>query len=390
MTKRQRNYFFLGSIVSVFVMAATLFFPNVKGNFKLLSKATSSANYSVSFNRTICGSSGYSNNNYTKESKLARSGQTVYAHAVNAMVTSGTDFARFKADSSAHIEFYIDPNTYFQEITGFSLTYNASYPYGDFDIYLSHDGTSYPSTPDVQVSNAPATVSLNSTYVKKIKFVGKVNKYAYFDTITINYACGDPAPITLSSISVSGQKDVFGIDDTFEFNGTVTAHYSDYTTSDVTSSAVIDTSGVDLSTAGEYEVGVSYSDSSGSAATSYSVTVKEGGEITTVTYSYSYSTSTYEMTILSDGTGYYSYIYNSSTYYTIHFTWSVLGSTYTFTKDEKTGDSEYAGNNYYHRCLFGGSNTINTGKLDQDVMKVKLRTRDGDTDTSDIAMSKVV
>ena len=71
----------------------------------------------------------------------------------------------------------------------------------------------------------------------------------------------------LSSISVSGQQTEFTQGDDFNFGGTVTAHYTDSSTVDVTSSA--DFSGYNLNEPGEQTVTVSY----GGKTTSYTVTV---------------------------------------------------------------------------------------------------------------------
>lgn len=62
--------------------------------------------------------------------------------------------------------------------------------------------------------------------------------------------------ITLTNISVSGQKTNFEVGDTFTFGGVVTATYSDSSTKDVTDRSVF--SGYDLSKIGEQEVLVSY------------------------------------------------------------------------------------------------------------------------------------
>lgn len=325
MTKNQRNYFSVLSVVSIFVMAVTILFAG--GNISLkapIVRATNSGNYSVSFNRTICGNTGYNNDDFTKESQLSVSKSTVYAHVVKGMVTNGSDFARFKVEEGAYIEFYMDSNVSFQEITGFSFVYNSMYPNGDFDIYLSTDGSTYPASPNVEVRNAPATVSLSAYNVKKIKFAGLSNKYAYFNTITINYACGEAAPKSLSSISVSGQREEFDVGDTFEFGGTVTAHYSDSTSADVTSSAIIDSNEVNMSSAGEYEVGVSYSDAYGNANTSYSITVSNGESGTGLTGTYAGTYSTFTFTSNTTGT----YTRSGSV---VNFTYIISGASITFT-----------------------------------------------------------
>lgn len=282
MTAKQKKLFLLTSMMSVFVMAVTVLFTGGKlSSFKTpFVRATNSGNYSVSFNRTICGNSGYNSDDYTKESALSVSGTKVYAHAVNSMVTYGSDFARFSDDDTAYIEFYIDSNVSFQEITGFSLTYNATYTYGNFDIYISTNGTSYPSSPNVEVRNAPTTVNLSAYNVKKIKFAGVDGAYAYFNTISINYTCGEAAPVALSSISLSGATTEFNVDSEFSFGGTVTAHYSDSSTADVTAYATF--SGYNMSTEGEQTVTVSYTEGGVTKTAQYTVEVSSSVEPTEV------------------------------------------------------------------------------------------------------------
>ena len=78
------------------------------------------------------------------------------------------------------------------------------------------------------------------------------------------------APKILSSISVSGQKVSFAEGDAFSFGGAVTAHYTDGTTSNVTSQATF--SGYNMFTVGNQTVDVSF----GGKSTSYSITVSQG------------------------------------------------------------------------------------------------------------------
>lgn len=384
MTAKQKKLFLLTSMMSVFVMAvAVLFAGGTRFNFIKTTRATNSGNYSVSFSKAICGGSDYNTNDFTKESKLQVSGTPVYAHAHNAPVTYGSNFARFNTDTSAYIEFYIGSNMSFQEITGFSLTYSSSA--GDFDIYLSSDGTNYPASPNKEVRNAPETVSLSAFNVKKIKFTGVANKYAYFSTIDINYSCGEAAPVSLTSIDVSGQTEEFTVGDTFSFGGVVTAHYSNGSSSNVTASATIDSSGVSMSTVGEYTVSVSYSDEFGSANTSYTVAVIDGGSITTDTYSEGSSSQKHYLYLSSNHSGYFTYKYTAwgsdPVYYTIHFNWSLSGSIYTFTMNSLDGDTEYGGMSGYYHSLFGGK-TTNTGTISGSNIIITLRNRDGDSKSS--------
>ena len=95
----------------------------------------------------------------------------------------------------------------------------------------------------------------------------------------------------LSSISISGYTTAFVEGDTFAFGGTVTAHYADASTENVTSSATF--SGYDMTTVGNQTVTVTYQ----SQTTTYQITVSAGtlssiavsGQTTTYTRNASFS-----------------------------------------------------------------------------------------------------
>lgn len=87
-------------------------------------------------------------------------------------------------------------------------------------------------------------------------------------TKTTNYSITVTA-VTLTSISISGQTTSFDVGDTFSFGGTVTAHYNNGSSTDVTASATF--SGYNMSTAGNQTVTVSY----GGQSTTYQITVTD-------------------------------------------------------------------------------------------------------------------
>lgn len=79
---------------------------------------------------------------------------------------------------------------------------------------------------------------------------------------------GTPA---LSSITISGYTTSFTKNDPFVFGGTVTAHYTNGSTQDVTSSAVF--SGYNMSTIGSQRVTVSYTENGITKTTTYEIYV---------------------------------------------------------------------------------------------------------------------
>lgn len=83
----------------------------------------------------------------------------------------------------------------------------------------------------------------------------------------------------LQSISATKTQTSYTVGDTLTTNDiAVTAHYSDSTTADVTASATINTSSVDMNTAGTYSIGVSYTEDGITETTSISITVSGGGQ----------------------------------------------------------------------------------------------------------------
>ena len=100
-------------------------------------------------------------------------------------------------------------------------------------------------------------------------------------SVTITYggkSCSQSITVkeakTLSSISISGYKSSFVEGDAFSFGGTVTAHYSDSTTSNVTASASF--SGYNMTAVGNHTVTVSYTYKGTTKTQTYQITVSEG------------------------------------------------------------------------------------------------------------------
>ena len=79
---------------------------------------------------------------------------------------------------------------------------------------------------------------------------------------------------TLSSISISGYTTSFVEGDTFSFGGTVTAHYSDSSTDNVTSSSTF--TGYNMASVGNHTVTVSYTYKGTAKTQTYGITVSAG------------------------------------------------------------------------------------------------------------------
>ena len=79
--------------------------------------------------------------------------------------------------------------------------------------------------------------------------------------------------IALSSITTSGQKVNYSVGDTFSYDGTCTAHYNNGSSQTVT--PTVNSSAVNMSKEGNYEVTLSYTEGGVTKTTSYSISVTE-------------------------------------------------------------------------------------------------------------------
>lgn len=112
--------------------------------------------------------------------------------------------------------------------------------------------------------------------------IGGSSNHRRISSIKITYE-GSASPVSLSSITVSGGTRTFTEGDGFSFGGTVTAHYSDSSTANVTSAAEF--SGYDLTETGNQTVTVSY----GGKSTTYNIAVNLGTLSSISVYGYSTS-----------------------------------------------------------------------------------------------------
>ncbi|MBR0313937.1 MAG: choice-of-anchor J domain-containing protein [Bacteroidales bacterium] len=133
-------------------------------------------------------------------------------------------------------------------------------------------------------TNASATVSGTTVTIVPNNgansFSATIGGTCGFTSVKVYYL-GNLAPVSLSFISVSGQKTSFTQGDAFSFEGVVTATYSDGTTADVTSDATF--TGYDMSTTGTQTVTVSYTEGSVTKTTSYNIIVNQAG-VETIVY----------------------------------------------------------------------------------------------------------
>lgn len=115
----------------------------------------------------------------------------------------------------------------------------------------------------------------------------------------------------LTGITVSGATDTFAVGSTFEFDGVVTATYSN-TAVVAVEGYTVDSSAVNTEVAGTYEVVVSYTEGGVTETASYNVTVKDASAVVTSTVvilASDFNTSSYAANNgehTKDGVAYYS------------------------------------------------------------------------------------
>lgn len=141
------------------------------------------------------------------------------------------------------------------------LVIRRNYSDSTYDTYTYSGHTS-----EFTFSPSTSTALTTSNTSVTITYSGKSTTQA----ITVNAAAK-----TLSSITISGYTTSFVVDDTFSFGGTVTAHYSDSSTANVTSSSTF--TGYNMSIAGNYTVTVSYTYSGTTKTAEYQITVSSSG-----------------------------------------------------------------------------------------------------------------
>ena len=145
---------------------------------------------------------------------------------------------------------YFDP-------TGLVITRTYSDSTSDTYTYANHT-SEFSFSPTTSTALTTSNVSVTITYGGK----------SCSQAIIVN------AAKVLSSISISGQTTSFVEGDTFSFGGTVTAHYSDSTTANVTASATF--SGYNMTTISSQTVTVSYTYGGVTKTASYSINVAMG------------------------------------------------------------------------------------------------------------------
>lgn len=284
MTKSQRNYFSVLSVVSIFVMVLTILFGSGKSLSSPLTVRGSNQVVEGSITWTTSNSTKTSHSSYNKSFSIKTSRgtdvhlfSTGYWQPTNPQLidtkTGGSDYGLFVTSELGNKEalFSFQYITKVVVITGSNTVYSAG-----FDIYAH--GTDVSADVEQRSLGPSRTFTYTTGVLGGTSLVIKpANTYELdITSLTVEYSCvpgGVPAEKSLSSIAVNGQTTNFRVGDTFSFGGTVTAHYTDFSSTDVTSSATF--SGYNMSSVGLQTVTVSYTESGVTETTTYSITVAD-------------------------------------------------------------------------------------------------------------------
>ena len=142
-------------------------------------------------------------------------------------------------------------------------------------------------------------------------------------------------PKELQSITLSGQTTSLNRGSAFSFGGTVTAHYSDSSTADVTADTTF--SGYNMSTAGTYTVTASYTENGVTKTATYRLTVNKA-------YSTIWSGSAWAKRATSGNNNVFSRSTTSS-FYTLPTTYTQFRFTFTISWGSVPNNSRKMYNN---------------------------------------------
>lgn len=227
-------------------------------------------NLSVTFNSSSTVESGsIKSGSCVLSSGLQMSGIKAYATIANDSNPTSTEISRFYAGNGSVVFSVDSPASNFRALKSIAFTYISGSYSGNMKIMWSSNNSTW-TTISASCGIASQVLPSGAHYLKVVNDGG----YARFNSFTLDYSCSDdPEEKELSSISVSGQTSEFTVGDTFSFGGTVTAHYSDSSSANVTNSATF--SGYNLSQAGEQTVTISYTEDGVTKTTTYDIEVKE-------------------------------------------------------------------------------------------------------------------
>lgn len=191
-----------------------------------------------------------------------------YSTSIQVWKENGITVTNDKASSTTNVGDYYKPARFYKDS---KVTISAPGMIEEIVINCSGMDSKYVTAWGGNVANGIVTISLDGTsesWTHQMSAQGRAN------SVTVKYIANGggetPAPKTLASIAVSGQTTSYTVGDNFEFDGTVTATYSDATTAVVTPTSV---STPDMLTAGTKEVTVTYTENDVTCKATYNINV---------------------------------------------------------------------------------------------------------------------
>lgn len=222
-------------------------------------------------------------------------------------------------------------NYYYQKVNGTSY-------YNTFNLSATKPTSGHIWT--VSIQNDGAALITNIASGKVVKFAdGTYKTFGVYGTgdgnstnpavLPVLVKMENPLTVDLSSIAVSGQTTEFTVGDAFEFDGTVTASYTDGSTKTVTPTAVSDPN---MTVAGTTNVTVTYAEGNVTKTVTYEITVNSaqsgGGETQTYTVTYTVASAT-SVTVSGDAPEGSSATFNNT--YTNNKQQMTSGNSQTYT-----------------------------------------------------------
>ncbi len=330
----------IGSALFLGVTALSIASPSI---FKPLEYQERNAvvNSSVTFNSFKNNSDGKA-----ESVKSLNNGGTIRAYGSKGVYNGGAEVS-----STAYVFIaYVDNGVSNSSITVADTAREMAQFQSISSVKITHDATSIVvnySSDGVSWSTANAYSNFNVSSVSGAKYIYfSSSSRASITSILVNYSCNSEVEPVLSSIALSGTYETnFNVGDTFDSSGLVVTAYYDYGGEPqvVTSSAVI--SSPDMSSAGDKEVSVSYTEGGVTKSTSYNINVTEAASGLTGTY----TNSSWSLVFDNSSSGRYIY----GTVETINFTYTLSGTSITFTY--VSGDNTNLGSK---RLFDGGSSPV--------------------------------
>ena len=182
-------------------------------------------------------------------------------------VTSGTITLTFAKASGSNAPKYYTSGASVRTYASNTLTVATSGSDSITQIVFTLGGTTT-ATPTANTGTYNSSTKTWTGSASSVTFTNAASGQYHYKTVAVTTGGGGGVDPVLTGITISGEQTTYTVGDEF-VKPTVTAHYDDDSSTDVTSSASF--SGYNMGVAGEYTVTVSY----GGKSTTYDITVND-------------------------------------------------------------------------------------------------------------------